>query len=246
MSERRPPRPSDPHDEGAPHDAPLSEGEGIEGLDELIEAVASSAKPRPIDADVHDAILARALGIDLAATGQVDEPAEPPPTAAEIEWGTLLGRALDQTDAELEVALRDASASDVVRLAALARALRLAFAPISLDQLSQERLLRPALKQPSRRANTRMLYGAVAVAMTLAAVFAGLWVKTAPNRDGGSARLDAVGAVERMTRAQSTEALFEPMQAFPREGGTTDRIDKIAEARAGDLRHNRFEGWGVE
>lgn len=245
MSETKPPlgNDNDELDDELDLESEGSDPEDLEGLDELIEAVASSAKPRAIDPDVHEALLARALGISPATPEE--EAAEPPATAAEVEWGARLCRALELTDAELETALQDARESDVVRLAALARALKLAFAPRALDDLSGERLLRPALKQPSRRQNARMIYGAVAVVMTLAAAFAGLYVKSSsPSK--ASARLEGRGSTEHMTQPHSTEALFEAMQPFPREGGTTERIDKIAESRAGDLRDNRFQSWGIE
>jgi hypothetical protein len=34
-------------------------------------------------------------------------------------------------------------------------------------------------------------------------------------------------------------------EGIPKEGGTSDRVDRIAYARARDLRENRFARWGV-
>jgi hypothetical protein len=34
-------------------------------------------------------------------------------------------------------------------------------------------------------------------------------------------------------------------EGIPRAGGTSDRVDRIAYARARDLRENRFARWGV-
>jgi hypothetical protein len=45
--------------------------------------------------------------------------------------------------------------------------------------------------------------------------------------------------------ARSTLELFDPAEPFPREGEETSRIDRIAGARASDLRKNRYATWGV-
>lgn len=54
-------------------------------------------------------------------------------------------------------------------------------------------------------------------------------------------------AAERAARiaARSTEDLFDATTPFPRTGGESARVDRIASARAADLRANRFAAWGV-
>ena len=47
-------------------------------------------------------------------------------------------------------------------------------------------------------------------------------------------------------RARSADALFDATTPFPRHGEESARIDRIASARAADLRQNRFAAWGVK
>ena len=57
----------------------------------------------------------------------------------------------------------------------------------------------------------------------------------------------AVAAVPPAPRiaARSTTDLFDATTPFPRSGGESARVDRIAGARAADLRANRFAAWGV-
>jgi hypothetical protein len=48
-----------------------------------------------------------------------------------------------------------------------------------------------------------------------------------------------------MHRSRSAADLFDPTTPFPRAGGESARVDRIASARASDLRDNRFAAWGV-
>jgi hypothetical protein len=45
--------------------------------------------------------------------------------------------------------------------------------------------------------------------------------------------------------SRSTTDLFDATTPFPRSGGESARVDRIAGARAADLRANRFAAWGV-
>lgn len=45
--------------------------------------------------------------------------------------------------------------------------------------------------------------------------------------------------------ARSTQEMFDAATPFARSGGESDRVDRIAAARASDLRANRFAAWGV-
>ena len=45
--------------------------------------------------------------------------------------------------------------------------------------------------------------------------------------------------------ARSTQEMFDAATPFPRSGGESERVDRIAAARAADLRANRFAAWGI-
>jgi hypothetical protein len=49
-----------------------------------------------------------------------------------------------------------------------------------------------------------------------------------------------------LVRVHSAEGLFDAATPFPRRGEESARIDRIASARAADLRQNRFAAWGVK
>jgi hypothetical protein len=72
-----------------------------------------------------------------------------------------------------------------------------------------------------------------AVAMAPAASAA-----AAPGQDRPSERVPLIAA-------RSTQELFDASKPFPRSGGESARVDRIATARAADLRANRFAAWGV-
>lgn len=57
----------------------------------------------------------------------------------------------------------------------------------------------------------------------------------------------AAAVAERAPRiaAHTTTDLFDATTPFPRTGGESARVDRIASARAADLRANRFAAWGV-
>ena len=53
-------------------------------------------------------------------------------------------------------------------------------------------------------------------------------------------------ATAELVRARSADDLFDATTPFPRHGEESARIDRIASARAADLRRNRFAAWGVK
>lgn len=115
----------------------------------------------------------------------------------------------------------------------VAEAMRAAWAPRELPALRHELLVTRALssaKKPPRRA-----FVFVAGALALAASVGLAW-RVLP---GPSSPADGVAV------SRSTAALFDPMTPFPRQGGTSERVDRIATARAAELRDNRFAAWGV-
>jgi hypothetical protein len=48
-----------------------------------------------------------------------------------------------------------------------------------------------------------------------------------------------------LQRSRSTADLFDTATPFPRVGGETARVDRIANVRAAELRDNRFALWGL-
>ena len=141
--------------------------------------------------------------------------------------------------------------------AELARAVALAHAPRALPREEHQAILDQALAHmpaaptapaapvvPLRRAPTKLrarVAIAIAAALPLAlAAAATLFL----GRVGQEPAEFARAAVARpVLHARSTQPLFrEPFRA---QGGESARVDRIAMARASDLRDNRFARWGV-
>jgi hypothetical protein len=128
----------------------------------------------------------------------------------------------------------------------LARALRCAFAPPSIDEAEHRAIVDAALAGmaagrkgaqvvdlASRRRSTvvRVAFGVVTGGLALAASI--VFVVTSPATHRSEAPL---------AKARTTQPLFsEPFKP----GETSARIDRIASARASDFRNNRFTKWGV-
>jgi hypothetical protein len=207
----------------------------LEGVSEgeLALLLRNAASPSELDSSVHEALLARAMGTSALVVGagpnEVDE-LDPPAGEAEALDAERLGRALDG-EGELERS----------PLVALALALRAASRPRPLDDLRHEAMLRARL-----RASTSSSLGgtprAWLAALALAAAAGGLYVgREGLDRDRGAV-LHATS--DELVIARSTAGLFRG-DDFPREGGERARVDRIASARRGDLRRNRYRAWGV-
>ncbi len=115
-----------------------------------------------------------------------------------------------------------------------ATALRAAYAPPSLPEERHRQLVDAALAAPAPRGRViRVAFGvgAAFVAAAAAAVMVASGSLAPPH--------DAPLSVSR-----STEALFD--QPFPREGGTSARVERIARARQRDLRRNQYARWGLK
>ncbi len=118
----------------------------------------------------------------------------------------------------------------------LAEALRAAAAPAPLDEARHEQILARALGPPAGRVivvpASRWQRSAFVAAVLVAAACALLVLgKTRPR------------AAPALVASRSTQELFD--EPFPRSGGSSARVDRIAAARGRDLRHNRFASWGV-
>lgn len=194
------------------------------GEDALALALRAAVVPADLDDADHDALLARALG-----------DADAPPTKAELREAARLRDALDEGALEGDAAV-------------LAGALAAAYRPRPLTDLQNRALITRALGAPRREQRRRALPVTMAALSTLAAVAAGVALllgRAAPP--GASSPGSAPASVARveLIPARSTVALFEPEKPFPREGGETSRIDRIAAARSAELRANRYAAWGV-
>lgn len=138
--------------------------------------------------------------------------------------------------------LRDALDADPM-VAALAAAWR----PKELNSIEHRGIVAKALPPAARGADrggrvVRVTFGVVAGAIAIAASVV-VWMN-AP-RSGATNEVP-------LARARSTQPLFPSYDGFKsggwaggKEANATARIDKIALARAGDYRDNRFAKWGV-
>jgi hypothetical protein len=145
--------------------------------------------------------------------------------------------------------LRDALA-DPTRAnddATFARALVLAHSPRSLDEGENQALVEHALAPKlasvprlalarARRSRSAWLAAGVGVAALAASALVFLGSRHEPV-----ATAIAPASVPRYAR--STQPLFH--EPFASHGGASARIDRIASARAADLRENRFARWEV-
>lgn len=124
----------------------------------------------------------------------------------------------------------------------LVLALQAAHSPRPIAPLRNELLLARALASKSKRSRPALRYfgGALALAASVFLVFQ--VSRTSAPPDPRSA--EAVAAPT-FSQSRSTAELFDPATPFPRTGGTTSRMDRIATARAAELRDNRFAAWGV-
>lgn len=172
--------------------------------------------------------------------------AHAPGALADDDLDALVARALGEEDASTQ-AEREA-AEDLraeldgrapVREAAIFTQLRVASSPPHLDPAKNDALIAAALSRAGRgRGVVRRLAPVTIAAVTgITALAAGLALFI------GQPRVDPRSAA--MIRARSTQELFDAGTPFPRSGEESARIDRIAAARAGDLRRNRFASWGV-
>jgi hypothetical protein len=241
--------------------------------DPLVTALRAAFEPAPIaDADL-ESILSRAMG-DLDA----------PPTALEEREAERLRVALEEHDAQREGRVvagpgaRPAAEGD----AALAVALRAAWAPSAIGTARNDVLLSRALAAPGAASSAKAAHptpaarkaesdgggapapislrrfrvgprtfatmtAVVAMAAGVLLLVGRLGQNNAPAPASVAQAPAATTAHERQARitARSTSDLFDATTPFPRTGGESARVDRIASARASDLRANRFAAWGV-
>jgi hypothetical protein len=145
--------------------------------------------------------------------------------------------------AELRDALADPSRESDE--AALARALVLAHSPKPISDEQNRALIERALSRsasvvttlaPARARRTRVIW--FSAATTALAIAAAAMVFQAPSEAPVARALP-----HEALHARSTQPLFH--EPFAAHGGASARIDRIASARALDLRENRFARWDV-
>jgi hypothetical protein len=121
---------------------------------------------------------------------------------------------------------------------ALISALKSAWNPASLHDAENKLLIERAIRRADRGKGRliRLSFG-VAAAFAAAAAVALVLLRSEVFESQSS----VVSAS--LLRSRSAQDLFDA--PFPRTGGTTDRIDRIASSRSRDFRTNQFDRMGV-
>jgi hypothetical protein len=161
-----------------------------------------------------------------------------PPTEEELAESARLRDALEgrgaHPDAELAEALRHAIDPAPPSAEAIDLALHRAGLPVERRSDPREEA------RPAGGNVIRIAFGATAFLAAAAAAVLFLRVSKPASEIASGA---ASASVSTMVASRSTQDLFP--DPFPREGGGSARIDRIATARARDLRQNRYASWGV-
>ena len=164
--------------------------------------------------------------VDALQAAWSPRPLDEPTHAAIVEETT----ALDAEELALATALRDALGEDP-----LVTALAAAWRPTDLAGAEHDAILARVVTASSPATNVvafRLRRAALTITTVLAfAASVVVWI--------GNARSTDVP----LAHARSTQALFD--EPF-RPGETSARIDRIALARASDLRDNQFTKWGAK
>jgi hypothetical protein len=179
-----------------------------------------------------------------APTGPRDVPhPDDPPSEDELRAAEALRRVLD--------GVGEGQSSE------FARAIRAAASTETLSPERHQQILDRALSAATPAKDARRVVvplrtrkskiGYLAVGVTASALAAAAAVVLLIRGAAPVASLASKGTSERagrvLARSRSTTELFP--EGIPRSGGTTDRVDRIAYARAQDFRHNQFARWGA-
>jgi hypothetical protein len=213
------------------------------GEDPLAVALRAAWAPAPLDGDDLAAIVDRALGQGEAATTRSEREAaaalrdeleqrrgfrEATAIFGDLKAAHDPGEIPKARNEELiDQALARAPAAPRLRLVG-GSASRAAPAPRPRESTS-------ARSRWTAKGTMAALSGVVALAAGVALLLGQLDRAAAP-----AASLSASALIH----ARSTDDLFDPAQKFE-VGAQSARIDRIASARASDLRQNRFAAWGV-
>jgi hypothetical protein len=200
------------------------------GDDELALALKAAHVPGPLAEADLDAIVARALGDEAAATAHERAAGE----KLRAELAVALGPQAAPNPAPAEPA-------QIGEGAALLMALKLAAAPTEISAAKNDELISAAFRRALRKGGPvrRIAPVTMAALAGITALAAGIALLL------GRVSTDTATAQAALVPARSAQELFDPATPFPRRGGESARIDRIATARASDLRQNRFTTWGV-
>lgn len=220
----------------------MSLGQEPEALDEDERARADELRYALARADGRHPEAALAASLRLAAEAPELEAADGEALLA-MGLGSELEADFDEDErqqaARLGAALDGEGDHPLARWATALEAARGALP--ELDELRQRRAINHALDHHGAgRQGRGIIYGAiVALAAGIALFFGSMsWLETHP---GGATAAATPAPIE----ARSTQELFDPAEPFPARGGESARMGKIVDARAADLRANRFAAWGV-
>jgi hypothetical protein len=195
---------------------PPPSAEELAATEELARALKSAWRPEPIDAREHDELIERVLERTMASRHELKQAAE-------------LRRALEDESVPSEEA-------------DLARSLKAAWLPRPLGALDHEGVVeRVTTSGPRRGVLLRVSFGAGA-ALALAAAVLFVVGQLSATRAPTASNAESTQRAADLVQSRSTQPLFD--KPFER-GAASARIDRIALARAGDLRENRFAMWGV-
>jgi hypothetical protein len=217
----------------------------VQASERMVRAMVAPAELARLD---HELLLALTVGEECSTLAEADRR-----RAAEL--AAMLAERLGSgagagSGATQPVEPRD---PELRALTELASSLRAACGRGALDELGNERLIRQAMRVAgqARPAGSRRwaLVGSVAaLAAGVALFFASFGWRDGQHGPAAShvpPPSGAAAAILQLVPARSTETLFDPAEKFPVRGGESARVDKIASARAADLRANRFAAWGV-
>ncbi len=214
-------------------------GDGSEHL-QLARALRAANAPRPIDQISHERILKKALGVEAKSSAR---------RGARIAMvsGLFVAAAALAMFFTTSARHADAPASEAVAQAPAPAATAAAAAPA--DQPRSDRAGRlAATPARGRAAEAKHGKGVAAPSPRPFAEPPGADPAAAPAAEGArpaAAHEGDLTAVAAYVPSRSTDDLFDPNAQFPKSGGESARIDRIAMARTSDLRQNRFAAWGV-
>jgi hypothetical protein len=238
----------------------------------LCQALGAAAHPRDLSEDEHLALLEGVLGMELRAEPSSNEvratPGAPSELAPVENVVTPLVRLHDEPtshplEPQLDASLADAEQLDARRLARaldglerhplaeLAFELREAHRPEPLSSIAAERALTaldstdsnprrvlPLTRKEDGRPPIRGAWiWATGTAIAMAAGWAVMWRSLSPVAPRAPA------SPQPLALSRSAEPLLETAQYW--QGGTTERIDRIAVVRSRELRRNRYLNWRV-
>jgi len=244
------------------------------GDEPMVLALQAAFRPGALDVGDLDAILARAMGDEGAPATSIEQHAADRLRAALDEHDALRsGKVLagpgarltlpEESSESTAVALRAAWAPTPISAARndalVSRALTNAASKgaekgdVAKKGGSSEGPAPISLRRFRMGPRTfATMTAVVAMAAGVLLMVGKLGRDSAPSPAAAVAQAPAASAVaavagERAPRiaARSTEDMFDAATPFPRTGGESARVDRIATARAADLRANRFAAWGV-